>query len=67
VNLGPSGLGLTATSLRAIADGLDDLAAASVRVDHFVAHGYRVTLHRHEDQRDGAWYEVVGLTREEQP
>lgn len=51
---------LTATTLRAMADALDQLAQVSfARVSSVDIHGIRLTVRRHEDQRDGAWYELV--------
>lgn len=65
MNLGPTGLELTAMDLRKIADGLDGLKTSGVRVDHFVAHGYRVTVRHRDDQREGVWFVVTGIEREQ--
>lgn len=64
MNLGPTGLELTAHDLRAIADGLDALAGAKVRVQHCEVHGYRVSVQMRDSQMDGVSYVVTGIERE---
>lgn len=52
---------ITSATLRMVADSLDDLAKTAVRVDTFTVAGVAVRVRWHDDQRDGAWYEVLGI------
>jgi len=59
-----TGIALTVTDLRTIADTLDRLAAAGILLDAPIRCGsYRVEVQAHDSQLDGLSYTVTSIER----
>lgn len=56
------GMDLSPNTLRKIAEKIEVIQAADLNVTQFIVDGHQIWVERHDDQRDGTWYSVRGIT-----